>query len=111
MALLGVPRTRRDQIGNEYSITCYRSHDADRGDRDSAARAGDAVHDFPKTVYLKASSSDCRCLLGCAELDESKSEMGRAKRVLEVYGSDRNDRDGAARAGDAVHDFPKKLGP
>jgi len=41
------------------------------------------------------------------ELGEIKSEMRTLKRVTEVHDSDRNDRDGAARAGDAVNDFPK----
>ena len=42
--------------------------------------------------------------LGCTEPGEIKPEMSTVKHVPEVNGAERNDRDGAARAGDAVHD-------
>ena len=47
---------------------------------------------------------DPRFSLRCTELDEVKSEMSTVKNIPEVHDADRNDRDGAARAGDAVRD-------
>ena len=45
--------------------------------------------------------------LGCTEPGETKFEMITANHVSEVNDLDRNDGDGAARAGGAVHDAPK----
>ena len=45
-----------------------------------------------------------RFTLGCTKPGEIKSEMSTVKHFLDVHDADRNDRDGAPRAGDAVHD-------